>query len=189
MMITVSSRLQLRNEKYLPLHADPPGFMVKLLPEKGRAVFTTKNVLHGEPLLAYGGELISGEAGERREAREQSGFRYFFTWKGKQLCRDASIEPKRSPRLGRLVNHGWKTQVNSKMKIVEGPDSKPNLVLFALKDIPTNSEILYDYGIPDSFKFPQPPEYVFQLENEKVAEGPPTASQTMSSMTWRSQKK
>lgn len=50
-------------------------------------------------------------------------------------------------------------------------------VLFALKDIPVKSEMLYDYGIPTSFNFPRPCHVNVSsiLQMRKRSEGPPIA--------------
>eukprot|EP00057_Strongylocentrotus_purpuratus_P010773 XP_011665247.1 PREDICTED: N-lysine methyltransferase SETD8-A-like [Strongylocentrotus purpuratus] len=61
---------------------DPEGFTVKQLPDKGRAVFTTKTFEEGEFLLWYRGDLVTRDVGERRDADCETCFRYFFTWKG-----------------------------------------------------------------------------------------------------------
>ncbi|XP_030834305.1 N-lysine methyltransferase KMT5A-like isoform X2 [Strongylocentrotus purpuratus] len=65
---------------------DRKGFCVKILPGKGRAVFTTKNFHSGEFLLHYHGELIDKAEAEERERFEETGFRYFFKYRGKNLC-------------------------------------------------------------------------------------------------------
>ena len=49
----------------------------------GRVVFTTKRFTRGEFLQFYEGELITHEEGKYREAVKETGFRYFFTYKGK----------------------------------------------------------------------------------------------------------
>ena len=58
---------------------------------------------------------------------------------------DATNE-ETTPKIGRLVNHGRKNEINSKMKLVK---SKETLILclFAIKKILQGDEILYDYGI------------------------------------------
>ncbi len=51
----------------------------------GRCVFTTQDFKAGEFLLTYPGELIDKEEGEKREAEEETGFRYFFEHGGRKL--------------------------------------------------------------------------------------------------------
>jgi len=50
------------------------------------------------------------------------------------------------PKIGRLVNHGNKTERNSRMKVCSGSDG-PVLALYATRPICVNEEIRYDYGI------------------------------------------
>jgi len=64
---------------------------------------------------------------------------------------DASEEPTSGPRLGRLANHGRKDERNARMKVFE--NSVPTLCLFATKDIPAGTEILYDYGVKVPWEF------------------------------------
>ncbi|XP_030851698.1 uncharacterized protein LOC115928539 [Strongylocentrotus purpuratus] len=145
---------------------DPEGFTVKQLPDKGRAVFTTKTFEEGEFLLWYRGDLVTRDVGERRDADCETCFRYFFTWKGTKWCRDASVEPTKQ-QLGRLVNHGWRGEVNSRMKIRENPHNEPELVLFSLKKIKEGEEVLYDYGVGDNFVFPSPTQLHSGVQDEK----------------------
>lgn len=51
----------------------------------GRSVFTTKDFVRNEFLLIYHEELISNTEANKRESTEETGFRYFFTWKGQNL--------------------------------------------------------------------------------------------------------
>jgi hypothetical protein len=57
---------------------------------------------------------------------------------------DASEKTENGIELGRLVNHGYKKEINVKMKIVI-VKREPILCLFAIKDIVPGSGILYDY--------------------------------------------
>jgi len=63
------------------------------------------------------------------------------------LCSmDATEEPTRPPRLGRLVNHGRREERNAAMKVLVF-HGVPTLCLFASKPIAGGTEILYDYGV------------------------------------------
>lgn len=57
----------------------------------------------------------------------------------RDLCVDASEE---DGRLGRLVNHGSKKEINCKMKLIGEV-----LCLFGTRDIHEGEELLYDYGL------------------------------------------
>ena len=64
---------------------------------------------------------------------------------------DATPEPTVNAdkaKLGRLVNHGEPLEINTKMKVVDVGDT-PALCLFAIKDLESGQELLYDYGIED----------------------------------------
>lgn len=61
---------------------------------------------------------------------------------------DATEEPTSALILGRLINHGEKSEINAKMRLIP-VDHIPALCLFALRDIQLGEEILYDYGIKD----------------------------------------
>ena len=52
---------------------------------------------------------------------------------------------KEDGSLGRLVNHGTKKKVNSKIKIIE-IEGQPKLCLYSTRQIFENEEILYNYG-------------------------------------------
>lgn len=62
---------------------------------------------------------------------------------------DATMEPPDGMmNLGRLVNHGTRRERNAKIKAVLF-DEKPALCIFALRDLETNEEVLYDYGVKE----------------------------------------
>jgi len=44
----------------------------------GRGVFAKCDILQGQFLTQYCGQLLSEEEGEKREAVAETGFRYFF---------------------------------------------------------------------------------------------------------------
>lgn len=104
---------------------DPDGFKIKEIPGKGRGIISTKKRSVGDFLLHYAGEVITYSEGEKRESMSPSGFRFFY-YVGKQgFCVDATEE---SGRLGRLVNHGRKKEINAKMKEING-----DLLLFSIR--------------------------------------------------------
>ncbi len=61
---------------------------------------------------------------------------------------DASKEPDGGLVLGRLVNHGRKSERNAHIRVLS-IDGSATLCMFALCNIPVNEEILYDYGLPE----------------------------------------
>lgn len=83
----------------------------------------------------YTGKVITKKEGENLEEGFSSGYRFFY----RDLCVDASEE---DGRLGRLVNHGSKREINCKMKLIGEV-----LCLFGTRDIHEGEELLYDYGL------------------------------------------
>ena len=59
---------------------------------------------------------------------------------------DATEEPKTGPKLGRLVNHGERNQINVKLATLDMNCTQPTLCMFALRDIHPG-ELLYNYGV------------------------------------------
>ncbi|VDN42624.1 unnamed protein product, partial [Gongylonema pulchrum] len=68
-------------------------------------------------------------------------FMYFFKFKNKQYCVDATDETSDK---GRLINHSV-LRPNLKTKVVELKGTK-HLILVAKRDIEVGEELLYDYG-------------------------------------------
>ncbi|XP_033639858.1 hyalin-like [Asterias rubens] len=121
------------------------GFVIRPSPGKGLGTFATENIPAGKPLYIYGGDIISKQEGERREKSSESVFRYFFMFKGKQLCSDATTPSKFI--LGRMTNHGVKRQQNAKMKVIDFHG--PQLMMYSIRTLKAGEEVLYDYGVND----------------------------------------
>jgi len=51
----------------------------------GRGVFALKNIVKGNFICQYIGELIRASEGEKRELRSPSVYRYFFSFAGKKF--------------------------------------------------------------------------------------------------------
>lgn len=121
------------------------GFEIKVYPDKGRGVIATRAFERGEFVLEYYGELIDYEEAKRRENvysdKENIGcYMYYFKFKNKQYCIDAT---KETDRLGRLLNHSKKGNLRTRTFLVK---ESPHLVLFADRDIQPGEELCYDYG-------------------------------------------
>lgn len=97
------------SRKWSEKNIDPPGFNISLFENKGRGVRTTSRRNAGDFLLVYTGKVITKKGGENLEEGFSSGYRFFYS----DLCVDATEE---DGRLGRLVNHGSKKEINCKMK-------------------------------------------------------------------------
>lgn len=112
--------------------------------EKGRSVKTTQGFHKGEKVCYYEGELITKTEGLKRHKTYSVGvgsYLYFFEHGGRGWCVDATRE---NFSFGRLLNHS-KKKPNIKASICE-IDGDPRILFTALIDIPSNTELLYDYG-------------------------------------------
>ncbi|KRZ75660.1 N-lysine methyltransferase SETD8-B [Trichinella papuae] len=119
---------------------------VREFPIKGRGVIAKRKFEHEEFVVEYRGELIESAEAQRREERYQKNSRigcymFYFYFKGKQYCLDATRE---SVHKGRLLNHSAKGS-NLKSKILE-VNNRPHVIFLAKRDIEAGEELLYDYG-------------------------------------------
>lgn len=113
---------------------------------KGRGVVATKAFRRGDFVVEYYGDLIDKKTAEAREksyaANPEFGcYMYYFLFRNKTYCVDATAE---SGRLGRLLNHS-KTAGNCATKVM-GIGDQPHLILVAARDVDEGEELLYDYG-------------------------------------------
>ena len=139
MQAALIREIEKTDDSSLPLEVGDAG-------HKGRGIFAKEPYKHGDFVVTYPGDLISDEEAARRNkmyAKDDSigSYMYYFQWKGKDLCIDATTD---TGRLGRLINHSRKAP-NLTMKRVEHND-RPHLVLYALKDIQPGEELTYDYN-------------------------------------------
>ncbi|KRX18756.1 N-lysine methyltransferase SETD8-A, partial [Trichinella nelsoni] len=119
---------------------------VREFPIKGRGIIAKRKFAHEEFVVEYRGELIESAEAQRREERYQKNSRigcymFYFYFKGKQYCLDATRE---SVHKGRLLNHSAKGS-NLKSKILE-VNNRPHVIFLAKRDIEAGEELLYDYG-------------------------------------------
>jgi len=122
------------------------GLETRVIKDKGRGIFALKKFRKGDFVCEYAGELIDGLEAKAREAEYEKdekigSYMYFFEYKNRKYCVDATAE---SPRLGRLLNHS-KTESNVTTQLFPIKDV-PYLILIASKDIEPEEELLYDYG-------------------------------------------
>ena len=122
------------------------GLEIRVDPEKGRGIFSARIFEKGEFITEYDGELIEGQEAKEREIKYEEdpdigSYMYFFEYKSKKYCIDATEE---TDRLGRLFNHS-KTASNVSCKLFPINDV-PHLILCASVDIQPGEELLYDYG-------------------------------------------
>lgn len=124
--------------------------VMKHVEGKGRGIFSTRPLQKGEFVVEYAGDRMSMEEGKTKEEEykkdpEIGSYIYFFSFKGKRYCIDATSE---SGRYGRLLNHS-KNHPNCKTRLVEEPEGHPRLIIEAKIDIESDTELLYDYGDRD----------------------------------------
>jgi len=115
--------------------------------DKGIGVQTLQPILRGSFVCEYAGELLSYRSARRRAASTSLAthnyileVREFFGAKSLMTCVDATY----AGNVGRFVNHSC--DPNLFVQPVRVENAIPRVALFALKDIPVNTELTYDYA-------------------------------------------
>ncbi|PIK51284.1 putative N-lysine methyltransferase SETD8-B isoform X2 [Apostichopus japonicus] len=121
------------------------GLEAREIDGKGRGVIATKDFAKGQFVVEYYGDLIDVTKAKELEAKYGMDpsigcYMYYFEFKNKRYCVDAT---KESGRLGRLLNHSKTGNCCTKLVPIQ---SKPHLILVAKRDIKEGEELLYDYG-------------------------------------------
>ncbi|EDO37682.1 predicted protein, partial [Nematostella vectensis] len=121
------------------------GLEIRDVEGKGRGVFAVKYFSRGDFVCEYAGELIDYNTAKEREQKysekaEVGCYMYYFSFKNKKYCVDAT---KESGRLGRLLNHSVHGNCTTKLISIKG---NPYLILVTSQDIKPGEELLYDYG-------------------------------------------
>ncbi|KAI0980116.1 hypothetical protein GJ496_010033 [Pomphorhynchus laevis] len=128
------------------LNSSETGFVVRNLPDKGRAVFANRVFQKDDFVLEYVGTLRSVKEARQcekvyAENNSLGCFMFYFKYLCKSYCMDATEETR---RLGRLVNHSrYRNNLIPKIVSING---YPHLILIASKRIDVGDELLYDYG-------------------------------------------
>eukprot|EP00092_Neocalanus_flemingeri_P034123 GFUD01037106.1.p1 GENE.GFUD01037106.1~~GFUD01037106.1.p1 ORF type:complete len:309 (+),score=83.10 GFUD01037106.1:83-1009(+) len=122
------------------------GIEVATMDNKGRGIKAVNDFSKGEFVVEYAGDLVDIKTAEDLEAKyskdtSKGCYMYYFKYKGKQYCVDATSE---SGRFGRLLNHS-RIHPNCRTKVVMMDDT-PRLILVAKQDIFAGTELLFDYG-------------------------------------------
>ncbi|XP_077456454.1 N-lysine methyltransferase KMT5A-A-like isoform X2 [Stigmatopora argus] len=141
---------ELKNEKHKHLgdvikNDVEEGMQVRVIHGKGRGVFAQRTFRKGDFVVEYHGDLLEPAQAKQREAcytrHPGTGcYMYYFCYRGKAYCVDATEE---TGRMGRLVNH---SKVGNCQTRVHAVDGRPHLILVASRDILPDEEFLYDYG-------------------------------------------
>lgn len=113
---------------------------------KGLSIFARRDIVKGEYICEYRGDVCTYKTYKERNAQ------YNLTGKGscyilefKHRDRRWAIDATRNDQsFGRLINHSRKFP-NIKPH-VEDKDGKPRVIFFAIRFIPKDDELLYDYG-------------------------------------------
>ncbi|XP_077137696.1 N-lysine methyltransferase KMT5A-like [Ranitomeya variabilis] len=118
----------------------------------GRKLMTTRGFKKGDIVCDYHGVLMDAKAAEElQQTIDENCYMYFFLFKEKWMCIDATEEPCQCHQnlpstFGRIVNHS--TKMNNLKPEVRCLDGKDLVILFvALKDLKPGTELLLDYGI------------------------------------------
>ncbi|CAJ0941525.1 unnamed protein product, partial [Mesorhabditis belari] len=136
------------NEKLLDIYT---------CPIKGRGIKAGSSFKKNEFVVEYKGDMIDYTEAKEREMEyaknpNLGSYMYFFEYKNKKWCVDATVETKYK---GRLINHSA-LRPNLKTKVVE-VDSSHHLILIAKRDIEEGEELLYDYGDRDPLNIAHSP--------------------------------
>ncbi|XP_041493095.1 N-lysine methyltransferase KMT5A-like [Microtus oregoni] len=121
------------------------GMKIDLIDGKGRGVIATKQFSREDFVVEYHGDLIEISDAKKREALyaqdpSRGCYMYYFQYRSKTYCVDATRETN---RLGRLINHSRYGNCKTKLHDIDGV---PHLILIASRDIAAGEEILFDYG-------------------------------------------
>ncbi|CAJ0599529.1 unnamed protein product [Cylicocyclus nassatus] len=127
----------LTNEPLLEVYIDE---------KKGRGIRAAKSFMKNEFVIEYKGDMMDYNSAKLREeeyAKDPTigSYMYFFKYKSKRWCVDAT---KESVYKGRLINHSA-LRPNLRTKVVDF-DGELHLILVAKRDIDEAEELLYDYG-------------------------------------------
>ncbi|XP_069105783.1 N-lysine methyltransferase KMT5A-like [Argopecten irradians] len=133
--------------EFMSTDADVEGLEVKRVNKViGKGLFATKTFQSGDFLCEYAGDLITEKEGKRRETSypmKLGSFLFFFRWKGKRYCVDATLKKNRKCR---YANDAAGPQKNGVM-LLDVFNETPHLCLYAAKQITPGEEIRYDYGV------------------------------------------
>ncbi|KAF7669627.1 hypothetical protein LDENG_00166650 [Lucifuga dentata] len=144
------TKAELKNEEHghiddLIKNSKEEGMQVKHIEGKGRGVFASRGFKKGEFVVEYHGDLLDLAEAKIREAQyaqdpKTGCYMYYFQYRSKTYCVDAT---KETSRLGRLINHSKTGNCQTKLHAIDGT---PHLILVASRDIEAEEELLYDYG-------------------------------------------
>lgn len=115
--------------------------------ELGLGIQTTQYFMKNDYVATYVGELLNKFDADLKEKEYASSgeddkcFTHYFRWNEKVWCYDATID---DGTFGRLINHSKRyPNIQAKVAVIGGV---PFIYFKAIKDIPSGTELRYDYG-------------------------------------------
>jgi uncharacterized protein len=119
------------------LKPSPRKIQVKKSGVHGKGVFAARDILKGETLIEYVGEIISAQEAEDRHPHDPSDPNHTFYF---QIDDDKVIDALHGGNSARWINHSCAP--NCKPEVIDG-----RVFIKAKKDIAAGSELNYDYGL------------------------------------------
>lgn len=119
------------------LKPSPRKIQVKKSGVHGKGVFAARDILKGETLIEYVGEIISAHEAEDRHPHDPSDPNHTFYF---QIDDDKVIDALHGGNSARWINHCCAP--NCKPEVIDG-----RVFIKAKKDIAAGSELNYDYGL------------------------------------------
>jgi uncharacterized protein len=119
------------------LKPSPRKIQVKKSGVHGKGVFAARDILKGETLIEYVGEIISAQEAEDRHPHDPSDPNHTFYF---QIDDDKVIDALHGGNSARWINHCCTP--NCKPEVIDG-----RVFIKAKKDIAAGSELNYDYGL------------------------------------------
>jgi uncharacterized protein len=114
----------------------PPPFELRDSPIQGRGAFATRRIRKGARIIEYTGERISQDEADERYDDESMGRHHTFLF---TLDEKTVIDAAVGGNEARFINHSCDPNCQA---LIE--DDK--IFIYALKDIPPGTELVYDYA-------------------------------------------
>ena len=117
---------------------------------KGMGLICKEKIFKGSFVCLYAGEILGLEEGQKRaklrQAEKKPNYIIFVNEVFSEKNVPTVIDPTLIGNIGRYVNHSC--DPNLIMLPVRIQNLVPHLALFAAMDIPTDTELTFDYGNP-----------------------------------------
>lgn len=111
----------------------------------GYGLFTKEQMVEGQMIVEYQGQMISQDvADEREKAYEEQGIGSCYMFR---LDEKTIIDATRCGNLARFINHSCDPKAYARVVCVDGGNEK-KIVIFAKRTIEPGDEVTYDYKFP-----------------------------------------